>query len=378
MAKTPKTGSDKIPQIDEAQVKAAQERLKARIEDSQKRDEARKSSEDKPLSQGAKPKKAAKAPPVKKTASSKSGVSLATVAVCSLFAAGIGGAIGWLGPQYMGGSDESATVAQLQSRLSAAEAQIKTQDQTLKSAQSGLSRVSEVDGLQAQIRTISGAVDENAAAIAAAKTERIDMAARMDVTAALIGEEGAAQPSLILERIEAMETKVTEMAARPAPEASARGMVMSEPSVISYETAGSAKAADEADAGEANDAAAETVQALPDPQEEITSQGVEPVSTPAPIAVDYDFIGNFPRAAMLAAVAADAQPVESKNWFKRQLDKHMQSGASAQEKARRDITRAEALTQSGDVAAAANLIKRQSPAVQKAARAWLSAAQTQN
>ena len=363
MAKPPKTDSGKIPQIDDAEVKAAQERLKARIEDSKKRDEARQPSE-KPSS-----KKVAKPKTPKKPKSPKSGVSIGTVALCSLLAAGIGGAIGWLGPQYFGGAENSAVMAQLQSRVTAAEAQIKSQKQSLTATQSDASRVSEIDGLRAQMRTVSGAVDENAAAIERAASQRSDLAARMDVTEAMLGEDGATKPSIVLERIDAIEATVTEMAARPVTEAAPKGLVITAPSVISYETAGTAKTA-EVKEGIKPDASATAVEANP-----ITAQ-----ITPAPSApkvADYDFIGNFPRAAMLAAVESDAAPTESKNWFKRKLDEHMQSGASEAQNARRDITRAEQLTQRGDIAAAVNLIKRQSPAVQKSAKAWLTAAEAQ-
>ena len=379
MAKPPKTDSGKIPQIDDAEVKAAQERLKARIEESKKRDEAREPSKGKDSPDKASPKKAAKPTAPRKPKAQKSGVSIATVALCSLLAAGIGGAIGWLGPQYYNSSDDNAVMAELQSRLTAAEAQIKTQQQRLAEARSDVSAAPDIEGLRAQIRTVSGAVDENAAAIEMAASARSDMAARMDLTEAMLGEEDSVQPNLILERIDAMEAKVTEMAARPSEGGGSKGLIITEPSVISYETAGTAKTAAVSDAATPQGGAS-----TEPPNNAARNKGdVEPASTQAAAALaptkisDYDFIGNFPRAAMLAAVKSDVAPSESKNWFKRQLDQHMQSGTSEAESARRDIARAEELTKRGDIAGAVELIKGQSPAVQTSAKAWLTAAAAQ-
>lgn len=391
MAKPPKIDSDKIPQIDDAEVKAAQERLKARIEDSKKRDEARKPSEGQKPAKAARPKKAVKPKAPKKPKPPKSGVSIGTVALCSLLAAGIGGAIGWLGPHYYNSSGEDAALAQLQSRLTAAEAQIKTQNQSLSAAQSDVSRVSEIDGLAAQMKTVSGAVDDNSAAIKAAAAQRVEFAERMEVTQAMLGEDASAKPNIILERIEAMEAKVTEIAARPAAQPAPKGLVITAPSVISYETAGTAKTTQIKDAAAAEKASTPETETEEKPQPKTqTPSAIEvvpstvqaalgsPASTAAATKViTYDFVGNFPRAAMLAVVEVEAAPEKSKNWFKRKLDEHMQSGASEAQNARRDILRAEELTRRGDITAAATLIKRQSPAVQTSARAWLTAAAAQ-
>jgi len=425
MAKPPKIDSDKIPQIDDAEVKAAQERLRARIEDGKKRDEARKPSESAKSKKPVKP--AAKAKPVKaprppKPKSTKSGTGLGTVLLFSLMAAGIGGAVGWLGPQYFKASSESVTIAQLEARLVAAEAQIKTQEQNFAAANSDISRLSELDAMQAQMSEISGGVDKNAAAIDAAKTQREDFAARLDVTDAAMGEgvegrpnavleridameakvtELAEQPALILERVDAMESKVTDLAARPELVASPKAKVITEPAVMSYETNASTQeveVTDAADGGERtiespdlNDAgdvtamdagaakANDTKTNANNDKATQTSDVVPlPEIAPAPKPTNYDFAGNFPGAAMLAAVKVEPAPTESKNWFQRQLDRHVQSGASEAENARRDIILAEQLTQRGDIAGAAEIIKRQSPNVQNAARAWLAAADAQN
>ena len=435
MAKPPKTDSDKIPQIDDAEVKAAQERLKARIEDSKKRDEARKPSERATGKKTGKP--AAKAKPVKaprppNSKSAKSGTGLGTVLMCSLIAAGIGGAVGWLGPQYFGASKEGASIAQLEARVVAAEAQIKSQEQNFASANSDISRLSELDAMQAQMNEMSGAVNDNTAAIETAATQREEFAARLDVTDAASGEDVDGRPNAVLERIDAMEMKVTELAAQPdlilervnaietkmadsaAAPAPSNGTVITEPSVISYETNAAKQTVDVkdgTDGGNGNSAVIDEGDAADADGKEVTtndSQGTQtsvtatppasaatvsppqsapqtpavsqPASTPAPAPApsNYDFVGNFPAAAMLAAVKSEPAPTESKNWFQRQLDRHVQSGASEAENARRDIILAEQLAQRGDISGAADLINRQSPAVKDAARAWLAAADAQN
>lgn len=373
MAKPPKDGADDLPPINDDELAKAQARLQARIDQSQAKAKAAKDGAPAKTS-GAKqsgpaaprPSKSTKpTTPLRKSPQTpKSGVGLGTVLLCSVMAACLGGAIGWLGPHYFAKDmpdERAAQSAQMAKRLTSLEADVRAQGETLSQALSGFNAAKSdsgaTDSLQEQIRVISAAVDERGEGLEQAALERAAITDRLDLTEAALGEKGAVAPTKILDRITALETRITQK-----PEA------VSAP--VYPEGADPAAWLERLNANEARIAALE---ARPDPV-------IAPIaSAPAPaptLSDNYDFAGNFPRAAMLAAVNKNEQRGAPKSWLQRQMDRHMQSGENQAEQARRDIARASDLVDRGNIKAAARILKSQSPDVQDAARAWLAAADT--
>ncbi|WP_017932006.1 hypothetical protein [Robiginitomaculum antarcticum] len=367
MAKPPKDSADNLPPINDDELAAAQARLQARIDQSEARDKDDTSKTEpkaggKPDAKSAsRPIKAGKSPnpPRRSPKPVKRGAGFGAILLFSIIAAGIGGAIGWLGPQYMVQNSPDAGVeqaAQMGQRLAAMETQMAAQGETVSQAQTDLARLSEMDGLQEQIRAIASSVDERAAGLEQAALERAGIIERLDIAETVLAEKGDIAPRRILERISALEAEVTELSETPAPE------------TVYPEGAEPAALLERINAAEFRIA---ELEARPEPVTVIA----EPAPAPS-LAQNYDFIGNFPRAAMLAAVNETAQRAAPSNWLQRQLDRHMQSGENRAEQARRDIARAYDLVDRGNIKGAARILKSQSPDVQDAAQAWLAAADT--
>lgn len=286
--------------------------------------------------------KPAKVKPPRKPKPARSGVGLPAVLLLSVLAAGAGAAGGWMLPKIF----DPANAAPAQA--------ITTNTQMLKSAQTDIDNIkgttnrlrkdlggvaeviqsrssqgADIETLQNTVREIQ-AID-NAAELAAVTDP---MTARIDALETLITPEGedTGVASQLLARIKALETRLAELQATPP--------VSTEPIVLSYST----PAKTEADAASANMA--------------------EPTKT-------YDLVANFPRQAMLSALAVQSQNQDEPSWLRKIIGKHIQTDDLSAADARETVLKAENLVSKGAITEAIALIETLNPTLRAAAHQWM-------
>ena len=305
------------------------------------------------------PKPAAK-PAVKKTApkakpakprDARSGVSFPLALIMAVIAAGAGAAGGWLLPKMFDPANAAPAQAitqnaqaikaasQTANQTAQAAQTLQTDIKTLKqTVQSRSSQASDIAALQAQVETLES-IDFDAARAAA----MAPVIARVDALETIITPEGedTGVASQLLERLTALETRLTELQAVPP--------VSMEPTVLSYSKG---NAADENAAENAAETASDT--------------DVEPAEAKA-----YDLAANFPREDMLKALSIQSQNTEEPSWLRKLIGKHIQTDDLSAADARASILRAQAMAQNGDIAGAVETIETLNPTLRAAAHGWM-------
>lgn len=322
----------------------------------------------KPSAAGTKPApKAVKVKPPRKPKSG--GIGLPALLLCSVLAAGIGGAIGWLGPQYFDPANAAPAqaITQNAAQMKTISADMRAQEQTVSDLTSAQSRMNAQLSALADLQGRLSAAEQEVAALRQAQSDSAaTQAQRLDLVEGLMtpDDKPDAAPSALAQKLSDLEGQIAalKLAAMTA-----------EPVVISYdkntavnddgEVAMSAAPLGSAPMGET------ALNSEPGAELESGLQS-EPELQSEPQA-GYDFAANFPKAEMLAALKAQTENLPEPSWLRRTLQKHVQSDAIPQPDARAVIDKAEAKMRAGDIAGAAQLIETLNPTLRAAAYEWL-------
>lgn len=329
---------------------------------------------EKPSAAGPKPaRKAVKVKPPRKPKSG--GIGVPALLLFSVLAAGIGGAIGWLGPQYFDPANAAPAqaITQNAAQMKTMSADMRAQEQVVSDLTSTQSRMDSQLSALADLQGRLSAAEQEVAALRQAQSDiAAAQAQRLDLVEGLItpDDNPDAAPSALAQKLSDLEGQMAalKLAAMTA-----------EPVVISYDK-NTASMDDEADAISAaplgsapmeetalkplSESESESgPQSEPEPQSE-----TEPQSEPQ---ASYDFAANFPKAEMLAALKAQTENLPEPSWLRRTLQKHVQSDAIPQPDARAVIDKAEAKMRAGDITGAAQLIETLNPTLRAAAYEWL-------
>lgn len=327
-----------------------------------------------------KPSEAIKAKAVKKPSAQKrpepkgerKGVGAPFVVLCSAVAAMIGGAAGFYGPKLLDPANAAPAQAitqnieQIKTMQMALDDQSKTltaikkqNAQISEMAQQGASLAPRLEQAETALSTLEAVQSEN--------TQR--EAERLDLIESLVSSSDDPQAGAV-----ALAQSLEEMQAQIA--ALKLSAATAEPAVISYESAPSNPVQDSDTSREGEDVS----EAQPDDVEgEAALEGVDsekaaPQEAAAKPVETYDFVANFPKEKMLAALLAQEQNTPKPSWLRRTLQKHVQSESAPQVNARRVIDEAQALTAQGDILSAADKLQTLNPTLRAAAHMWLTEA----
>jgi len=285
-------------------------------------------------------------PKLSKKTVAKTAVSFPAALVMSVLAAAAGAAGGWILPKVFDPSNAAPAQAITQNTKAIAQA-TKTANQSAQAAQtlrgdlkvlsddisSRAGQAVEIASLKTQIAQMQS-VD-----IAAQRAAAIDpMTARIDALETIITPEGedTGVATQLLERLTALETRLTELQATPP--------VSMEPTVLSYSNGG----------------------VLGDDTDE--NPAIEPA---APKAEQYDLVANFPRDSMLKALTVQSQNTQEPSWLRKLIGKHIQADDLSAAEARASVLKAHAMIKSGDTAGAVAVIETLNPTLRAAAHAWM-------
>lgn len=294
--------------------------------------------------------KATKSPQPKKTGA---GVSFPSAALMALIAALAGGAIGWMGPKIFDPANAAPAQAILENSTAIAALSSQSSDlqNTAQSLRSGLTSLeattAAVPGLSGDVTQLQNAVAELVAKdIDAERAAAIDpLQTRLDALETLMTPEGEVdedvvseanvRASALLERITTLETTLEQLRAQPPVDMA--------PSVLTYSV----------------------------PSKDAGPLGSQTAEEALENDVQFDFVANFPKQAMLSALTVQSRNREEPSWLRKLLSKHVQTDDVSDAQARDVIDQAFALTVKGDILAAVEKIETLNPTLRAAAHQWL-------
>ena len=311
----------------------------------------------------------------------RKGAGVPFIVMCSALAAAIGGAAGWYGPKHFDPANAAPAQAITQNaeQLKTLRAALDQQSQTIAALQKQNRQLSQLAQQGVALAPRLEQAETALSALEALQSEDIQRKAeRLDLIESLVSssDDPQAGAAALAKSLEDMQAQISALKLSAAT---------AEPAVISYESApnGSEQNSEtdiESDESlssnpneaEANNAESEDVVVGGDSGD--GANDIALVEDDADPEALYDFTANFPKEKMLAALRAQEQNTPKPSWLRRTLQKHVQSDDSPLVNARRVIDEAQALTNQGDILAAADKLQTLNPTLRAAAHMWLTEA----
>ena len=302
----------------------------------------------------------------------RKGVGAPFVVLCSVVAAMIGGTAGFYGPKLLDPANAAPAQAITQNteQIKTMQMALDDQSKTLAAIMQQNTQISEMARQGASLAPRLEQAETALSALEAMQSEDSQRGSeRLDLIESLVSssDDPQAGAAALAKSLEDMQAQIAALKIAAAT---------AEPAVISYESAPSVSGQNsETDiegesVSEAKPDAVESVAAL----EGVDSEKLAPQDAATQPVETYDFVANFPKEKMLAALRAQEQNTPKPSWLRRTLQKHVQSDDSPLVNARRVIDEAQALTNQGDILAAADKLQTLNPTLRAAAHMWLTEA----
>lgn len=282
----------------------------------------------------------------------RSGISFLSALMLSLFAAGAGGAIGWLGPKFVETEtrDAQKTISALTDDLSLATQQSAKLSQDYSVLAQRLEEAENKIQGQTMLTRRLDALEQQAALVQNQSEADLDvqlapLTQRLDVLDSLLasGDETQVDSSVLQARLAALEADIEGLRLQVLKTGTS--------AVLSYSKLQS----------ESNSQLDSQIEVSP------------PVAVPEVSEVSvYDLKANFPREELLAALSSQTIDAPAqRGFFRRMLERHAEVRDVSETVAVQKINEAQTYIGQGDIDAAIDVLETLSPSLQAVANDWL-------